>query len=365
MEVPVPAVDSAAVTNVTVPEVNLVKNIVNIICSEKRAFFCSQQIGEPDLSYEQKAEIVESVLNESHINFLSRFGSYLTPEELKYFENNSYTPEENYEIKFYLNEIRKTHYGRKKLVKNRRYAAMQKMLKETNYFSDVEMMCRDPLLYEQFVGQYMTDSEKLARDREQYSEFEGSFVNVLMEGINRDNLDALKKKLESEQNVCDENSQSTKSGLSNSDDENDDFDLSKEDYFPKKPDSFRQQWGNFDDEVVSTSGNKAPNKKLKVKKTDYITAEERDTLKEEFVEIMYSKFLSGYDKDFDYSTVDDNSEYDNLTLRAQDEEDKYFDEDTMELSSENSTNMIVEADSCSEDELDEYMKKLSQDTAKL
>lgn len=51
------------------------------------------------------------------------------------------------------------------ICKNRRYQAMLELLKG-DYFSDNEMRNREPLLWEQLVGQYLSDEEKLVHDNE-------------------------------------------------------------------------------------------------------------------------------------------------------------------------------------------------------
>ncbi|XP_054716866.1 coiled-coil domain-containing protein 97-like isoform X2 [Uloborus diversus] len=58
-----------------------------------------------------------------------------------------------------------------------------------------------------------------------------------------------------------------------------------------------------------------------------ITDEERALLRAEFTNIMYENFLAGKDAGFDYSSVDDNVEYDSVQQRDIDEEEKYFDDD--------------------------------------
>lgn len=111
----------------------------------------------------------------------------------------------------------------------------------------------------------------------------------------------------------------------------------------------RQQWGNFEDEPHSSTSKpvlKAPKRKL-------ITAGERDLLKEEFIGIMYSNFLSGKDAEhYDYATVDNNEDYDNTLETDQDCEDRYFEEDPEEYIAQQTI------DDDSEDELDIYMKHL-------
>lgn len=42
---------------------------------------------------------------------------------------------------------------------------------------------------------------------------------------------------------------------------------------------------------------------------------------------MYSSFMEGRDKDYDYSLVDYNSEYDDLELQERDAQERYFDSD--------------------------------------
>jgi len=54
---------------------------------------------------------------------------------------------------------------------------------------------------------------------------------------------------------------------------------------------------------------------------------ERAALRNEFVATMQERFLKGEDLNFDYSAVDNNSEYDAVEMLNQDAEEKYFDED--------------------------------------
>ncbi|KAI9578684.1 hypothetical protein GQX74_009258 [Glossina fuscipes] len=96
------------------------------------------------------------------------------------------------------------------------------------------------------------------------------------------------------------------------------------------PASYRQQWGNFDNECVAYSSTLLPNVRKKTYPTftdnerslnNLITAGERELLKEEFISLMHERFLTEQDGDFDYSTVDDNTQFDNL---QQINQDKYF-----------------------------------------
>lgn len=53
----------------------------------------------------------------------------------------------------------------KVICKNRRYQAMIELLKG-DYFSNNEMRNREPLLWEQLVGQYLSEEEKFNYDNQ-------------------------------------------------------------------------------------------------------------------------------------------------------------------------------------------------------
>ena len=59
------------------------------------------------------------------------------------------------------------------------------------------------------------------------------------------------------------------------------------------------------------------------------TEQEKRMLHEEFLSVMQDKFMRGEEEEFDYSAVDTNDEYDDLTIRGRDEEEQYFDSEEM------------------------------------
>ncbi|KAJ8929411.1 hypothetical protein NQ314_017900 [Rhamnusium bicolor] len=129
----------------------------------KTSSFKSQQKWEVDLSSEEKAEIALDIFEKSKLNFLVRFGKYLKQDQLQYFQQftESYEPD-NAEIGLVLKELYRnvSESTHQVSVKNRRYAALLQMVEDDTYFSEIEMMKRNPLLYEQLVGQYLTEEEK-------------------------------------------------------------------------------------------------------------------------------------------------------------------------------------------------------------
>ena len=126
--------------------------------ARSEAHFKHQQRGEPDLKEDEKLDIAAKVLDSNPVTFLLRFGNHLAEEDLHFFT----TLQGSYEVDFYIKEIRRQLDVRKnkQKIRNRRYEAMQKLMVEGSYFSDTEMKGRDPLLYEQMIGQYLTEEEQ-------------------------------------------------------------------------------------------------------------------------------------------------------------------------------------------------------------
>ncbi|XP_055387220.1 coiled-coil domain-containing protein 97 [Condylostylus longicornis] len=354
--------------------------------------FKSQQIDDPEISVEEKFEIAENLFKQCHVKFLRKFGSYLTKEHLIFLQEIINDPNEDYEtdylFKKFLSEIDHRHSN----IKNRRFTVMKKMILEQNeYFSETEMMKREPLLYEQLVGQYLTETEKNVRDG--FNPNTNLFSQILLENYDRDQYDKLRKEhelveVEMEKNLDDEEestceSTNTKESFSSSKiAHKSDGNISDEEMFPKIPPSYKKLWGDFDDEnsdndihkwlqkskpstSISCSKKLCSISKVKRNKLDskqkYVTAGEREMLRQEFLSIMRSKFVNGSDKDFDYTNIDNNTDLDDLEQINQDCEDKYFEEDDLEDHKyENRSIERFDDQNESEDDLDIYMKGLNK-----
>ncbi|XP_062547470.1 coiled-coil domain-containing protein 97 [Armigeres subalbatus] len=334
-------------------------DIFNHICCDQRVFYKSQQINDPELTNEEKLQILKQVLDKNHTTFLARFGNFIKEDHLRYFEQepqtSCYSPDERYEVNYYLDKIRRFHHGgREQEVRNRRFAALKQLVQDGNYFSETEMMQREPLLYDQLVGQYLTEQEKKVRDAAMAKQ--DSLVAILFSGIDKDNAELLKKEQEVEerqQDLADENEESCKEKP------------------PDSPEFSRAQWGNFDLEEEERQQNvqreletKRRNKRFCIP-VNQVTAGERNLLKDEFLGTMYSKFISGEDKQFDYSTVDESMEYDNLDILEQDEQERYFDTEESEGDLENESlekqiDDMQQDEDDEEDDLEIYMRHLNQ-----
>ena len=119
-----------------------IASMFNRICSSN-IVIASQQRNEPDLTDEQKHDILHHLYITSPDKFIFRFGSLLTDDELKeYFDPNA----------DYIRQIATPNRHKRRT--NRRYTYMQQLLTNGTYFSDEAMKERSPLLYEQMIGRY-------------------------------------------------------------------------------------------------------------------------------------------------------------------------------------------------------------------
>lgn len=309
--------------------------ILENLVSNSEVCFKSQQRGENDLNDTEKHKIATELYNSNKLNFLIRFGRYLKLPELEFFEQFTEPTDVGFEINTLLKDLKRLRS--KTEIKNRRYEALKRMLEEGTYFSEMEMMKRNPLLYEQLVGQYMSEDEK--RDRDNYCNIDGegmTLVKILMESIERKNAETKRDEEQDKEDEMNEDEQ--------------DSDVIRSRSISPRPSSSR--WGEFEDEK--------PRKRRYKSKSKHISYAERKLLKEEFISTMYKSFINGKDDDFDYKTVDNNDQYVNIETINYDEEEKYFD-------SEEPENIKLENDESghvsSEDELDIYMNSLNQHPA--
>jgi len=249
------------------------------VASGSKGFFRHQQIGDPDLTKQDKICIVTDLLENKPSTFLQRFGQFLSEDHLTFFEDMS---DQNYEVGFYLKEARQKQckYVQEHRVKNRRFQAMQKMISAGDeHFSEESMRQRNPLLYGQLIGQFLTDEERSVADRPDMTNC--SLANIIMEHMDIDRERNLKKRLQGN--------------------EEEEFDTDSED----------------EDLQLTVSPNP----------TGSLDDGEKNALKREFVQASYQSFIAGLDAGVDYSKIDEDSNLDDLNLENRENEERYFDED--------------------------------------
>ncbi|XP_026106185.1 coiled-coil domain-containing protein 97 isoform X2 [Carassius auratus] len=235
----------------------------------------SQQLGEPDLTLEEKKELLMDQYRSKPLVFLERYQAHLKPEHMEAFSQLS----SDCRAQYYCKEIqrRASSTADHKRVRNHRYAALCALQKEGQYFSEEQMRVRDPLLYEQYIGQYLSEDEILQRSEEAMRSGPGGLSDLL---INSYQEKLIQSRLEEEQ-------EREQCAAEESEEEESD-------------EPGQAEW--------------EPN------------AEEKAMLREEFLSQMHQRFLDGKD-DFNYSEVDENPDYDNLDIVSHDAEERYFDED--------------------------------------
>ncbi|VVC34132.1 Protein of unknown function DUF2052, coiled-coil [Cinara cedri] len=316
-------------------------------------FIKSEQMDKSEFTLDEKRKITEDTLNDCHLKFLYLFGEYLLEDHLEYFKCENIN---NYEIHFHLHRLSRLLNSKKVICKNRRYQAMLELLKG-DYFTDNEMRNREPLLWEQLVGQYLSEEEKFNCENQYITK--NSLTEVLFEQIDRDNRDDLKRK------------QQINETLESDEDEDNDYDddiydtnnKSKNTFMTMEVNKLSGLWGEYNTpktQPVTIGKHRGKGHSLDTETEQCSSKEpsknERIVLLNEFKSHMIQKFLSGQE-DFDYNNVDNNPEYDNLHIKGIDEEEKYFDSEspveeevpTVELKSDTE-----------EDELDMYMSILNK-----
>ena len=257
-----PEVGCSAIQNPFEENSHLQNEILNHVANSS-AVFKSQQRDEPELSFQEKRTIALDLLEKSPSEFLSKFGYFLKVEHLSYFRSIS---DDEYEISFYLKRLDRYFDKEKRFVdvRNRRYEALKSLVDKGEYFSETEMMNRNPLLYNRLVGRYLTSEEKLERDNIDTKNI--SFANLLIETIDRNILRDLEQKQKDAEDEVDEEC--------DTDDENE-----------RENDSVRTDEDTFEIEEIEIP---------------CIPSDEQKILKQEFISHMYQSFLDGKDEDFDY-----------------------------------------------------------------
>ncbi|CAG8584064.1 11120_t:CDS:2 [Gigaspora rosea] len=254
--------------------------------------FKTLKANEIEQSDDEKLRIMRQTLDDPAL-FLSKWGRFLDKEQLMKFDRLR----DDYEVNWHLNSIQSktSSYStlaasrninptarHNKLILNRRYKYLITKLDDTSYFSDEAMERREPLLYEDYVGQYITQEER-------YPPF----------ADNVDLVDRILYDIESDQS-------NTTMMIDN---------------LPEN--------GSIS---INATNDIEGGQQNSTSKNIQISDEEKKQLRADLVDIMRERFFSGKDPDFDYDAVDFNEEYDDLDIEEQEIHgtkllifDKYFD----------------------------------------
>ncbi|XP_065820453.1 coiled-coil domain-containing protein 97 [Labrus bergylta] len=246
----------------------------------------SQQIGDAELSLQERRDELLLQYRSRPLVFLEKYHAYLKPQDLSAFAHVCSDPRTQHYSKVI--ERRAAACTNRTRVRNQRYAALRALQREGQYFSEEQMRTREPLLYEQYIGQYLTDEEVLERSQEAMQDDAQGAPAGGAGGLAHLLLNSYQERLI--QNRLQEE-QEREEGAQEEEEED------EEEEYPPQPKGWEP------------------------------SPEEKALLREEFISQMHQHFLDGKDKDFNYSEVDENPDYDNLDIVSRDAEDKYFDED--------------------------------------
>ncbi|XP_075974117.1 coiled-coil domain-containing protein 97 [Anticarsia gemmatalis] len=291
-------------------DVDPIHDIIDYLVRCAKISFKNAHVDESEVRTSEKIRMALDFYKRSPTEFLQQYGKYLAPYHIDYFDKLQSSPVIEHGFRECVEGLKRFHSdkSRHKRIRNRRYNALQKLKTETDYFSEKEMMYRKPLLYEQLVGQYLSDEE--IRDRDKVDNENLTFLSMILETVDRNDMREMKN-----EQMLEEDLESIT--ITNKDDDSDSNDSGRH--------RNTKHWGEFD--TPDTRPSYMPEKR----KQCLITAPERNLLREEFLHEMYSSFIDGRDEDFDYSSIDNDEQYDDLQQVSQDAEDKYFDSETNDI----------------------------------
>lgn len=326
-------------------EVDPIHDIIDYLVRCAKISFKNAHVDESEVKTSDKIRIACDLFKHSPTDFLMQFGKHLAPYHLQYFdyiEPKEQDKERYQECIAYLKSYHSDDI-RHKRVRNRRYKALQKFREETDHFSEIQMMYRNPLLYEQLVGQYLTDEEIKERDGVDRENL--SFLSLILDTVDRNEMRETKNEqiLEEDEDSNSLQEMPNEEGSQNS----------------QQKKCKTKHWGEFPGDLPFTP---------KVRKQTSISGPERRLLREEFLQEMYSSFMEGRDTEIDYNSIDNDEQYDDLQQASQDAEDKYFDsesnevenlEDHMKLVEEYGRKKSNDSTSAAEDPLDEFMRHIA------
>uniref|UniRef100_A0A8B9RK35 CCD97-like C-terminal domain-containing protein n=1 Tax=Astyanax mexicanus TaxID=7994 RepID=A0A8B9RK35_ASTMX len=211
----------------------------------------SQQLGEPDLSVEEKKKVLLEQYETKPLVFLERYHAHMQPEHLEAFSHLS----SDCRAQYYCTEVQKraSCSSNRTRVRNHRYAALRALQKEGQYFSEEQMRFREPLLYEQYIGQYLSDEEILQRSEQAMQQGPACLSDLLISSYQEKQL---QNRLQEEQD--------------------------------------REQCAEEEEEEENNASRQAEWEP---------SAEEKAMLREEFLSQMHQRFLDGKDRDFNYRLV--------------------------------------------------------------
>uniref|UniRef100_A0A914VCX1 CCD97-like C-terminal domain-containing protein n=1 Tax=Plectus sambesii TaxID=2011161 RepID=A0A914VCX1_9BILA len=283
------------------------------VIGHREAYFRSEQLGSPDLTDDEKRTLLAELFATKPAVFLERYWQFLEHSDRDCFSHLAHDYDIGYYLRLLAPDRRGRTSGRTKMIANRRYAALRQLVADGDYFSDEEMRQREPLLYDQMVGQYLSELEKSRMMPK--TERSGTLV-----GLFADFADTQRTALRRKEEETFEDHASRREKL-------------------LRQARSRRRTGELDGQrngAVSDEEEEEEEEELSDDEEEgdanevafpaTVSDEEKAQLRAEYISHMHERFLAGKDEEFvDYSDIDSNTRNDPIDLMQRDAEDDYFD----------------------------------------
>ncbi|CAG8576980.1 3179_t:CDS:2 [Ambispora gerdemannii] len=316
--------------------------------------FKSLRQNEIELDDQEKLRQMQEILEKDPALFLTKWGRFLPKEQLQ----NFYSLRGDYEVNWLLDHLQRDKNNnspetisrnlspsqrKDKKIINRRFKYLLNNLENTSYFSDEAMEMREPLLYEEYIGKYIPEEERYPPFSDEVDLVERIYYDIDQNNI-RERLQYQKmiqeeQMQEEEDDEDEENEKEYKSAeneaktvanlakLHITDDE-------KEKTIISDDEIIKQQAKEVDTNEEMNNNQRHSNSNID-KNIENLSTEELNELREELIDIMRGKFISGNDTEFDYDQIDYNEEFDNTDQETNDIQDNYFDKEEPNDTTEN------------------------------
>jgi len=266
------------------------------------------------LCREEKQKHLENLLRSDVPLFLERHGNQLERQHLDLFSEVE-SLKDNYEVQWYLRKFRgrlnkstdEALREQRTIVRNRRMKYLEKLENDGEYFSEIMMKIRQPVLYQEYIGKYKPTLACTIPFGKETKLYERLLLNCDLCEANEIILRSTSAPPQQEEE--EEEEEENENENENESDKKEDLKNSNEYNVPKKTVELIRK----DETEVSIE------KELNEfnQQADY----------EDFLSIMKENFLSGRDVDFNYSEIDQDDSLDDLSQLDRDEQEKYFDTD--------------------------------------
>jgi len=248
-----------------------IEGIVRRVAYDRRLKLPDQKL----ITVEERATYIKTIIQQRPLEFLERHGYLLTTQEKKLFPADYHlSPQPD----------KQQNQPSPTTIRNRRLAALHRLIDQEEHFTDYSMRRREPDLHFQYIGRHQPPTERITvPPRTTTTTATTSSIFGMTESIIRRH---------EEHDVVLQHRGSN-------DDANAGFGITALDTIQQD-----QQGRSYEE----------------------ATTEQREEYSHFFLDMMKQKFLSGEDSTIDYRGIDYNEELDMGKEEVQDIEDRYFDE---------------------------------------